>query len=179
MSGPIDSALSSARRVLSTLDGSVYHDAPFRLVFDCQGEAFDLAVTRISRFAMLLCVALLGIVATGAVPRLIALIVLAWLAGIAAAVVVAARRRREHGRVLVDFDQERVLVEPRAGAAFDAPLAGSKLRVVASTDALAPLWLWLVLADGRAQRLAKSDDRGLDPVVSIFRRYGVRVERDA
>lgn len=175
----IDNALEGARRLLSNLDGSVHHEPPFRLVFVCEGEAFDLAVRRIARFALLLSVVLAGIVAIGAVPRLIGLIVLAWLGGIALAYGIAWRRRREHGRVLVDFEAERVDAEPRRGEPFGVSLAGAKLRVVAATDALAPLWLWLVLADGRALRLAKSDDEGLAPIVSIFRRYHVPIERDA
>jgi hypothetical protein len=175
----IDDALDGARRLLSNLDGSVHHDAPFRLVFVCDGEAFDHAVRRITRFALLLCVVLSAIVAVGAVPRLIGLIVLAWLGGVALAMAIARKRRREHGRVLVDFEAERVDAEPRRGEPFTSSLAGAKLRVVAATDALAPLWLWLVLADGRALRLAKSDDLGLAPIVSLFRRYHVPIERDA
>lgn len=175
----IDGSLERARRLLSNLDGSVHHEAPFRLVFVCEGEAFDLAVQRITRFALLLSAVLGGIVALGVVPRLIGLVVLAWLVGVALAIAIAWKRRREHGRVLVDFEAERVDAEPRRGRPFSASLDGAKLRVVAATDALAPLWLWLVLADGRALRLAKSDDPGLAPVVSVFRRYHVSVERDA
>ena len=179
MQSSIDSSLESSRRLLSNLDGSVHHEAPFRLVFICEGEAFDLAVRRITRFALLLSAALGGIVALGIVPRLLGLIVLAWLVGVALALAIAWKRRREHGRVLVDFETERVDAEPRRGDPFSASLDGAKLRIVAATDALAPLWLWLELADGRALRLAKSDDPGLAPIVSIFRRYHVRVERDA
>jgi hypothetical protein len=175
----IDSVLEGARRILSNLDGSVHHEPPFRLVFVCDGDAFDLAVRRIARFALLLSVVLSGIVAVGAVPRLIGLIVLVWLGGIVVALAIAHKRRREHGRVLVDFEAERIDAEPRRGEPFTASLAGAKLRVVAATDAIAPLWLWLVLADGRALRLAKSDDPGLAPIVSIFRGYHVKVERDA
>jgi hypothetical protein len=113
------------------------------------------------------------------VPRLLGTIVAAWLLGVLAARLVARRRRAQHGRFLVDFEAERVSAEPMRGPSYEAPLEGARLRVVAATDALAPLWLWLVLGDGRALRLAKADDPALSSIVRMFRTHGVPVERDA
>jgi hypothetical protein len=163
------------RVLVQNLDASVVHDPPFLLACACEGAALDLAIRRVSLFAFTLSAIITTIVAIRAAPFPIIAIAITWFGGAATARLFAARRRRQHGHFVIDFEHESAT---RAGAAGEeaARIArGSVLEIAESMDAMAPYWLILRPSPARAWRIAKGTAQDLQRVVRLFREYHVEV----
>jgi hypothetical protein len=163
---------SRGRTMLANLDCRVSHDAPFLLACECEGRALDLAIRRVSLFALSLSGIIGTIVALRAAPLPIGSIAVFWLVASLAARLFARRRAREHGRFVIDFEHDRVTHETMSGAIAVVALAKStSVEVIEGVDALAPYWLVLRPVPGIRWRIARGTHDELRPLLRIFRGY--------
>jgi hypothetical protein len=168
------------RKLCDNYDARAFHDAPFVIAFECEGRAFDLAIRRISLFALVLSAIIAGIVLLGAAPRPILLISLVWAGGAGAVRWVARARRRQHGHFVVDFENDRLGRAPLAGGVEEVPLGrGTQVRVWNSVDEGAPFWLVVIDPRGVVSRLLRGRPEELLPVVRVFRSYNYDVDARA
>ena len=149
---------------------------PFLLAARSSGEGLELAIRRVTTFALVLSAIVGTLILTRAAPWMLGVIVGSWLIASLVARVFAARRRHEHGDVLVDFEQGRVVATTLAGDALDLELSDVCVRTDRSADEQAPIWLLLV-AGPRGLRLGRATEEGAERTLAVFRRYHVRVER--
>lgn len=172
-----DGVVERGRKLVSNHDGVVAHDPPFALACECQGLALDLAVRRISLVALALSAIISAIVATGAAPLPILAIALVWTLGAVGARLFARARRREHGRMLLDFEHDTLLHAPRGGPARRIAL-GRETRISTenSVDEGAPFWLVLTAPGGEKVRLARGRAEELLRVVQLFKSYQYKVD---
>jgi hypothetical protein len=174
------------RVILKNLDGTVHHDAPFVLEFDCPAESFDRMIVHTTTFAFVVgtIVALLAIV--GAMPRPIGGFALLWWGGALVARYVARQRRLQHGRVRVDFDTGRVEHLP-SGEPSDAAVVIPLEELTLGLDPTPPAddddaVAWLVLTPrephrsrrARRLRLCRGRISDLRATLRIFAQYGIR-----
>lgn len=178
----IEAAWSSVaergRIVLSNLDGTVRIDAPFVLACECRGLALETAIARVSLFAFVLTAIVTAIVAVGAAPWPMLSISLVWASAGVGARIFAARRRREHGRFVVDFEHERILHAPDRSSPRELALAkGTRVVVEKSTDATAPFWLVVETPARVRLRIARGRSDEVEPLLRTFRQYHLGVDR--
>jgi len=161
--------------LVQNLDANVVHDAPFVLACACEGGALDLAIRRVSLFALTLSAIITLIVALRAAPFPIIAIAITWSGGAAIAHLFAARRRRQHGRFVIDFEHASATREGRTRTDTQPIDKDASVEIVESIDALAPYWLLLHPTRALTWRIAKGTARDLQPVVRLFREYHVVV----
>jgi hypothetical protein len=149
---------------------------PFLLAARSTGHDLELAIRRVTTFAFVLSAIVGTLIVTRLVPWMLGIIVGSWLIASVIARVFSARRRHEHGEVLVDFEQGRVFAVTLAGGSFDLPLSEVWVRTDRSADEQAPIWLLLV-AGRRVLRLGRATEEDAERTLAVFRRYHVRVER--
>lgn len=149
---------------------------PFLLAARSTGENLELAIRRVTTFAFVLSAIVGTLIVTGAAPWMLGVIVGSWLVASVVARVFAARRRHQHGSVLVDFENGRVLAETLTGEALELSLEDVTLGTDRSADEQAPVWL-LLLAGRRILRLGRANEEDAERTLAVFRRYHVRVER--
>lgn len=149
---------------------------PFLLAARSTGENLELGIRRVTTFAFVLSGIVGILIITGAAPWMLGVIVGSWVVASVVARMIAARRRREHGSVLVDFEEGRVLGVPLTGETLDVPLAEVCVRTDRSADEQAPIWLLLV-AGRRVLRLGRATEEDAERTLAVFRRYHVRVDR--
>ena len=173
---PTHADVTARGRVLvQNLDANVVHDAPFVLACACEGAALDLAVRRVSLFAFTLSAIITLIVALRAAPFPIIAIAITWSGGAGIAHLFAARRRRQHGRFVIDFEHESATREAPSGTDTRPIGKDAVLEIVESIDALAPYWLLLHPTRALTWRIAKGTAAELQPIVRLFREYHVEV----
>ncbi len=164
------------RKLIDNLDGTAHYEEPFLLGCECRGQALDLAIRRVSVAALTLSAIISLIVAVRAAPLPIAGIAAFWASASAIARIFAAKRRRQHGRFIVDFEHDLVTQESMSRDRVDYALgAGSSIRVESSIDAQAPFWLLFREKDGNNLRLARGTADELRRVLQLFRSYNIDV----
>jgi hypothetical protein len=167
-------AATRGRVLVQNHDATVVHDAPFVLACTCEGAALDLAIRRVSLFAFSLSIIIATIVALRAAPLPIIAIAIVWFTPAAIARIFAARRRREQGRFLIDFESEQV-TRTHGEAIESIPIAGTFVEIVRAFDASVPYWLILRNDKVPAWRIARGSAVELRGVLRVFREYHVEV----
>jgi hypothetical protein len=168
--------LEEGRRLVESGEARVAIVDPFLLAARSSGENLELAIRRVTTFAFVLSAIVGTLIVTRLVPWMLGVIVGSWLIASVVARVFAARRRHEHGEVLVDFEQGRVIAATLAGDALDLAISEVSVHTDRSADEQAPIWLLLV-AGGRVLRLGRATEEDAERTLAVFRRYHVRVER--
>jgi hypothetical protein len=154
----------------------VCHVEPFLLATRCEAAAFDAAVRRVTLFAFVLSAVVTALIAIGAVPRPMAIIVSVWVAGALGGRAFARRRRRQLGAALIDFEHGRIERFPLRGPRVDRTLDGATARTETSSDEEGPIWLVLQWPDGDRVRLCRGNVQEIDRVLVLLRRYKVPVD---
>ncbi len=149
---------------------------PFLMAARSTGENLELGIRRVTTFAFVLSGIVGTLILSGAAPWMLGVIVASWLLASLLARLFAARRRREHGSVLIDFEAGRVQATTLTGDELDWPLEQVLVRTDRSADEQAPIWLLLV-AGRRLLRLGRATEENAERTLAVFRRYHVRVER--
>jgi hypothetical protein len=170
--------LEDGRTLVRTGETRVTMLDPFLLAAYSTGADLELAIRRVTTFAFVLSGIVGTLIVTGAAPWMLGVIVGSWLIASVVARVIAARRRHQHGSVLIDFELGRVVAETLAGDALDLPLETVSVRTDRSADEQAPIWILLV-AGRRTLRLGRATDEDAERTLAVFRRYHVRVERQS
>lgn len=173
-------ALARGRTLLRGNESLICLEEPFLLAARSEGMALELAVRRVTGFAFLLSGVVAVFVGVGAAPPHIAAIVAVWLAGAIAARVFIARRRREHGRILIDLEAGTVHAHTLAGEDLCVPLASFAGSTERSGDVDAPLWLMLSADAQRPRRrlrlrLGRGAPTDIRRVVTLLRSHHVPV----
>lgn len=179
-------------RPLIRRDGSrVSYLEPFALAFSTRPGFWEQLLQRVSLFALALCAIVTLLVLLGAAPWPIALTVLVWLVLAVAARLHRAARKREVGEYLVDFERELLvrLSPPMRVVRFgnfvlhrQADVLDSSCEWLFATESGASRSAWMLsMLERRPRplRLACGTSHELEPVLFLFRRYGIRVEATA
>jgi hypothetical protein len=174
----------SPETLLSNADGTITAPDGGVLVCSCPGDGLDLAVRRISTFALLASSIITALVAAQAAPWPVLLISTTWAAGATAALIFVFRRRRLHGTISIDFERGQIVQDGRgfrrtfpveAITGVSTPLATGESAP--DEPGLSPRWLLLHLSDGQRLRLGKGPAYALGPALSFLRRAGVEAPR--
>ena len=173
-----DDALTRGSVLAKSSESRVVHEAPFLLAAECGGRAVDLLIHRITLLAFTLSAIVGTLVVVGAAPKPVALFVAVWFFPALLARAWARRRRSRLGRTLVDFEIASIEHVSLDGQSTKAPLAGATLVARSTHDREAPEALELRLTDGRPLRFARANERELDRILLVFRRYKVPISRD-
>ncbi len=173
-------AVSDEAILLSNTEGTITAHGPDVLVCDCPGDSLDLAVQRVSTFALVAAAIITAIVAARAAPWPILLISTTWATGALGARLAMRRRRRLHGLTRLDFERGEVIQEGRGFRRRfpTAAIAGVSTPFVAGEATereagLAPRWLLLHLANEQSVRLGKGPAYALGPTLAFLKRAGV------
>lgn len=172
----IERVLAEGRPLLSTRESLIALDAPFLLAARSEGATLDLAVRRVTAFAFVLSSVVGLLVLSRVAPTPLAAIVTVWLVASIGARLFLRRRRRQHGRFLLDFDRGRVFGEALDGASIDAPLGGFRVRTVRSGDEESPIWILLVSPE-HVIRLGRGPEEAVDRVLATLRGQRLSVDR--
>ena len=116
-----------------------------------------------------------ALIAVRAAPAPIGGFAVMWLCGALAGRVWARRRRRELGRTIFDFETDTVRLSPLDGGELELPIAGAVVARETSNDEEAPIWLVMRFANGSRMRLCQGEERDIDRVLAILRRFHVKV----
>lgn len=170
--------LAEGRTLVRSGEAHVAMLDPFLLAARSTGENLELAIRRVTTFAFVLSAIVGTLIVTGAAPWMLAVIVGSWLVAAVVARTVAARRRHQHGEILIDFEQGRVLASTIAGDDLEVPLSEVTVRTDRSADEQAPIWLLLVTARGLL-RLGRATAEDAERTLAVFRRYHVAVDHSA
>jgi len=149
---------------------------PFLLAARSTGASLELGIRRVTTFAFVLSAIIGTLLVTGLVPRMLGVIVALWLVAAVTARIVAAKRRHQHGWVLIDFEAGRVEARTLAGDELVAPLDTARVVTDRSADEQAPVWIILAIP-GRMLRLGRASEEDAERTLAVFRRHHVRVER--
>ncbi len=152
------------RVLLQNVDATVVHDPPFVVASLCEGAPLDLAIRRVSLFAFTLSAIIATIVALRAAPLPIIAIAIVWCSGALTARLVAARRHRQHGAFVVDFENERAS-RTHGTSAEEATFDKPTIELLRSVDGAAPYWLILRPTPAKSWRFAKGTADELHPLV--------------
>lgn len=164
---------AASRVLLQNPDGVVTLEGPTRLVVVCEGRALEQVIRRVSTFALVVSAIVSAIALSGAAPRPMALATLTWVVPAIAARAWAARRRREHGRIVIDLEARHVHAATRAGAR-ELPLDDAARVVLEEADDPGDHARWLLLCRGADRlRLAYAPPLDLRPILFELRRHGV------
>lgn len=172
-----EAVMSDGRALVRNLESTAMHAAPFLLAMRCQGAALDLAIRRVSAFALVLSVILGGVVVAGAAPAPILAISAVWGGGAIAARLWAARRQGSLGEFLVDFERGRVVQWQRRRAPIERSFEdGATLTIEDAPHEESPRWLALrtVASQPEPLRIARCDAREAQAVARLFRMYKIR-----
>ncbi len=147
---------------------------PFLCAARSDDGVFELLVQRFTAFTAILSIVLGALLLQGAIPRLLGLVVGCWIAAVLAARLYLRLRRREFGRVLVDFERGECRGQRRSGQEFRADLADVRLATERALDNDAPVWLLLELAGGPL-RLGRATSADANRIITLFRTHHVEV----
>jgi hypothetical protein len=169
------SAESEGRALLTSRESKVSFQDPFLLASRCESQFVDLGLRHITLFAFVVAGIVAILIAVKAAPAPLGLFAAVWITGALLARRWAKRRRAELGRALLDFESDRVSFVPIEGSAKELPLSGTSASKEASNDEEAPIWLVIRLSDGTKIRLCRGEDRDVDRVLVVLRRFHVKV----
>jgi hypothetical protein len=166
---------ADGRSLLVSRESRVMFVEPFLVSTRCASAAVDAAVRRITLFAFVVAAVVGALIVARAAPAPLGGFALMWLLGALAGRLWARRRRRELGRAILDFDAETVRLSPQGGGELQLPTAGAVVTRETSNDEEAPLWLVIRFADGTRMRLCRGEERDVDRVLAVLRRFHVSV----
>jgi hypothetical protein len=168
----VSSADVAPRVLLRNEDGTVTLEGE-ALVAVCDGRALDHVVRRVSTFAFAVGALVATLAVTGIAPRAIGLFVVTWTAAAGAARCWARKRRREHGRIVVDLDARAVRAATHAGPR-ELPLDDQATFEIEGLDDPGDHARWLLLRRGEVRfRLGHAPPAELRPILVAIRRHGI------
>jgi hypothetical protein len=163
-----------SRWLLRNVDGSAHQEGALRLVFLCEGRVAQHVVRRVTAFAFVVSGVVGTMAAVRAAPLPVGLVALLWLGAAIAARLWARRRRRQHGRVTIDFDRGVVEAQTSAGDT-SVPLDETVTITLTDPDDPGDFPRWLLLRRGPLTlRLARGYPDELRQVLYVLRRQGLR-----
>jgi hypothetical protein len=168
--------MDAGRTLLKSGEDRVAMLDPFLLAAQSTGASLELAIRRVTTFTFVVSAIIGTLLVTGLVPRLLGVIVALWLVSAVTARLIAARRRHQHGSVLIDFETGRCEARTLAGEELLAALDTARVVTDRSADEQAPVWI-LVAIPGRMLRLGRATEEDAERTLAVFRRHHVRVER--
>lgn len=172
-------AEADGRTLVVSRESRVWFHEPFVLASTCDSKLVEGGLRHITAFALAVAGIVTILILVRAAPAPLAIFALVWIAGAVFARRWARKRRRELGRTLLDFEFEKATFAPLEGSTTELPLEGACAVKEASNDDEAPIWLVLRLADGTRIRLCRGEDRDVDRVLVVLRRFHVRVGADS
>ncbi|MBL9024288.1 MAG: hypothetical protein JNL21_18990 [Myxococcales bacterium] len=171
-------AEEGGRSLLVAREARVTFAEPFVLATRCEATSFDLAVRYVTLFAFVVAGVVGVLVVVRAAPAPVAIFAVFWVIAAFGARRWAKRRRSELGRAILDFEAETLTLAPLSGSTRTAPLGDAIVRRETSNDEEAPLWLVLTLRDGTSVRLCRGEERAVDRVLAVLRRFHVEVAKE-
>lgn len=172
----LEDAFANGRELAHNPECVAAHVAPFVLATRCEGAVLDLAIRRVSAFALVLSSILVGVIVARAAPLPLLAIPAVWGSSALAALFWVVRRRRRLGVFLVDFESERIVQWPPHGAARREYgwTNEAELRIGDAPHEEALRWIEFVVARPHVGlRIARVDARGAAAIARLFRTYRV------
>lgn len=160
------------RPLVRNVEAKVFVIDPFLVASICTGTPLETAVAKVSAFAFVLSAIIAVLVFVGAAPKPIGGIAVMWLVTGIAARLYVRRRRREHGRFVVDFEASTIAGETVDGEPIALGLGG--VRILPAVDEALPLSVCLEAA-GRRLRFARTSEEDATKLLYFFRKYNVRI----
>ncbi len=167
--------MANGRRLLSSAETTVAMES-MKLVASSDCPIIEGAVRRITLFAAVLTLIIGALIITGAAPPILLAVLTTWVIGCTSAVVYVVRRKRRHGRALLDFEHEVCEVEPLRGRAISTGLAGVRIETRRSADESAPIWV-ILLAGSRTFYLGRGPEADAERLLGILRSFHIPVKR--
>ncbi len=167
---------ADGRSLLVSRESRVAFLEPFVVSTRCASAAVDTAVRRITLFTFVVAAIVGTLIAVRAAPAPLGGFAIMWLCGALAGRLWARRRRRELGRAVLDFETETARLSPLEGVEREVAIRGAVVTRETSNDEEAPLWLVMRFHDGSRIRLCRGEERDVDRVSAILRRFHVSVQ---
>lgn len=170
-------ATREGRPILVARESRIVYVEPFILAAEVEPGFLDLAIRRVTTIAFILATIVGGIVISGSAPKMIGFIAGAWFVPACIARIYNHRRKKQLGKVLVDFERERLERMPRTGAVEAFSLSDVVIEITEAEDGETPWW---VVARPRGHgliRLGMGTNDDVRRLSFVFRRYGVAVKK--
>lgn len=168
-------AVADGRPLVVGRETRIVLSEPFVLAAETSGDFLELAIRRVTLFALILSAIVTVLVLVRAAPRPVIALAAAWFVPAVLARWFAARRRRQLGRTLVDFELSTVVHAPVGRPQRTFSLETSVLHVEESNDGEAPRWLILRPVRGGIVRLGRGTEDDIDRCLYIFRKYRIKI----
>ncbi len=175
--GSFDDVLANGRKLLSSAETTIAMDClTLVAISDC--AIIESAVRRVVAFASVLTLVIGTLIVTGAAPPILLFVLATWVFGCICAVGYVLRRKRRHGRAVLDFENECCEVEPLRGRATSAGLADVRIETRRSADESAPIWI-VLLTKSTVFYLGRGREDDAERLLGILRAFHIPVKRTA
>lgn len=167
---------ADGRALVVARESKVWFQEPFVIASQSDSAFVDLGLRHITVFAFAVAGVVTILILLRAAPAPLAIFAVFWIAGATLVRRWARTRRRELGRAVLDFEAESATFVPLEGSAKHLSTNGAMAVKEASNDEEAPIWLVLRFSDGTRARLCRGEEREVDRVLVVLRRFHVKLD---